>query len=299
MGTGENFFNVDVDVRAAGISLSLSKLLQLRNNKEEETKKDGKTSKGARIETKEEKERKFLDSLDEFTRDELLRYKREDNPDVTLDEKGIKQVAKNYNKSITSSIEEVIATVNEESLDDIWAVEADGKVLKRLSGREYINKELAKLGSEEPYTSMKVRKIKPTSKRESLVINDKYAFVRGKLTLIEDDKTSEQKISEDAKKEIDESPIPRLFKPDQLKNLIKYIKSEYPNKVINFNENDVYSDDFDTFTKEEYNQDAAELIGAISQNDVLSREALEAKVDELLERPTLAGLEDVLHSAYC
>jgi hypothetical protein len=146
---------------------------------------------------------------------------------------------------------------------------------------------------------MKVRKIKPTSKKESLVINDKYAFIRGKLTLIEDDKTTEQKISEDAKKEIDESPIPRLFKPDQLKNLIKYIKSEYPNKVINFNENDVYSDDFDTFTKEEYNQDAAELIEAISQNDVLSREALEAKVDELLEKPTLAGLEDVLHSAYC
>jgi hypothetical protein len=211
IGTGENFFNVDVDVRAAGISLSLPKLLAIDSTN---IGKDGKTPKGVQVETKEEKERAFLESLDEFTKDELLRYKKEVDPDVTLDEQGIKKVAENFNKGISGSIDDIVANPTEESLNDIWAVEADGKVLKRFSGKEYITKQLAKLGSKEPYKSMKVRKLKPTSRKNTLIINDEYGFVRGKLILLKDDKTTEQKISEDAKKEVDPAPIPRLFKPD-------------------------------------------------------------------------------------
>jgi len=46
---------------------------------------------------------------------------------------------------------------------------------------------------------MKVRKRKSTSKKETLFINDKYGFVRGKLVLLEDDKTTAEKINEEAK----------------------------------------------------------------------------------------------------
>jgi hypothetical protein len=85
-----------------------------------------------------------------------------------------------------------------------------------------------------------------------------------------------------------------------LKNLVKYIKSEFPNKVLGFNEEGVYDDGIDSFTKEKYENDADELIGLISQNNTRSRESLEADIDNfLLEHATVQKLEDVLHNAYC
>ena len=152
IGTPDNFFTIDIDTRAAGIGINIRKLAKTRTTIEEKPK------------TKEEtltEEEKFLDTLDSYTKDKLTWYKKEVDENIELNNETLFTVANHINKdSIPGFISSMIAEMDDEYLNKICYIEVDGITLKQFSAKEFINKQLAKLGSTEEFKNYSVKEYK-------------------------------------------------------------------------------------------------------------------------------------------
>ena len=285
IGTPDNFFTIDIDTRAAGIGINISKLAKNKTTVEEKPK------------TKEEtltEEQKFLNTLDTYTRDKLIWYKTEIDGNIELNDKTLVIVADHINKnSIPGFISSMITEMDDEYLNNICYVEADGVILKQFSAKEFINKQLAKLGSTEEFKNYSVKEYKG---QQRLFINDDYVFVNGQLIkAIKNDDPLSQIVENN--KEPDKGPK-RLFVQKNIPKLIAYIKKIYPDSI--FDEDDEYSVGETTYTRQQYDEAANKLIALINTNNKKSEETLKSEIDSLMENnEILSGLNSAINNAKC
>lgn len=286
IGTPDNFFTIDIDTRAAGIGINIRKLAKTRTTVEEKPK------------TKEEtltEEEKFLNTLEPYTRDKLTWYKNEVDGNIELNNEILVTVANHINKdSIPGFISSMISEMDDEYLNKICYIEVDGIELKQFSAKEFINKQLAKLGSTEEFKNYLVKEYKG---QQRLFINDgNYVFLDGELNKVIKNDDPLTQIIENNKKP-DKGPK-RLFVRKNIPKLIAYIKKFYPDRI--FDENDEYNVGEITYTREQYNEAADKLIELINTNDKNSEETLKSEIDSLIENnEILSGLNSAINNAKC
>ena len=188
----------------------------------------------------------------------------------------------------------MIAEMDDEYLNKICYIEVDGITLKQFSAKEFINKQLAKLGSTEEFKNYSVKEYKG---QQRLFINDgNYVFLDGELNKVINNDDPLTQIIENNKKP-DKGPK-RLFVQKNIPKLIAYIKKIYPDSI--FDEDDEYNVGETTYTREQYNEAANKLIALINTNDKKSEETLKSEIDSLIENnEILSGLNSAINNAKC
>ena len=285
LGTPDNFFTIDIDTRAAGIGINIRKLAEIRTTVEEKPKT---------IEETLTEEEKFLNTLDEYTKEKLIWYKTNVDGDIKLNNEALAIVANEYNRtSIPGFITTMINEMDDEYLDKIGYIEVNGTSLKQFSAREFINKQLVKVGSTKEFEKYSVKEYKG---EQRLFINDDYVFVNGQLTKVIKNNDPLTQIVQN-NKEPDKGPE-RLFVKNNIPKLISYINKNYPNSI--FDEDDECEVGETVYTREQYNNAAKQLIALINQNEKMSKETLETKIRSLIgNNEILSGLNDAIFNAKC